>query len=79
VYRNADKRSILGGLKQRPQTGTALLLESIALRHQIAMLERCGTRRSCFRLWDRLFWLLLLRWWPQWRDSLTIVLSLVKT
>ena len=25
------------------------------------------------RLWDRLFWILLLRWWPQWRDSLIIV------
>src|SRR6202167_2940545 len=56
-----------------PRTRTALLLESIALRHQIAVLERCGTRRPCFRFWDRLFWILLLRWWPQWRDSLIIV------
>jgi hypothetical protein len=42
-----------------PRTRTALLLESIALRHQIAVLERNGTRRPCFRLWDRLFWILL--------------------
>jgi putative transposase len=55
------------------RTRTALLLESIALRHQIAVLERSGTRRPCFRLWDRLFWILFSRWWPQWRDSLTIV------
>jgi hypothetical protein len=34
-----------------------LLLESIALRHQIAVLERSRTRRPCFRLWDRLFWI----------------------
>src|SRR5580704_18162791 len=56
-----------------PRTVAALLLESIALRHQIAVLERSRTRRPCFRLWDRLFWILFLRWWPQWRDSLIIV------
>jgi hypothetical protein len=56
-----------------PRTRTALVLESVALRHQIAVLERSGTRRPCFRFWDRLFWILFSRWWPQWRDSLIIV------
>jgi hypothetical protein len=56
-----------------PRTRTALLLEAIARRHQIAVLERSGTGRPCFRLWDRLFWILLARWWPRWRDSLVIV------
>ena len=51
----------------------ALILEMIALRHQIAVLKRGGTRRPCFRLRDRLFWLLLARWWPDWRSSLVIV------
>ena len=37
------------------------------------MLKHSGTRRPCFRLRDRLFWLLLARWWPGWRDSLVIV------
>jgi hypothetical protein len=46
----------------KPRTRTALLLESIALRHQIAVLERSRTRRPCFRLWDRLFWMLFSRW-----------------
>ena len=59
--------------RSEPRTRTALLLESIALRHQIAVLERSRTRRPCFRLWDRLFWILFSRWWPQWRDSLIIV------
>jgi len=64
---------------RRPQAANRepaprLLLESIALRHQIAVLERSRTRRPCFRLWDRLFWILLSRsWWPPWRDSLIIV------
>src|SRR5260370_31868504 len=56
-----------------PRPLAALLLESIALRHQIAVLERSRTRRPCFRFWDRLFWILFSRWWPQWRDSLIIV------
>ena len=56
-----------------PRTRTALLLEAIALRHQIAVLERSGTRRPCFRCRDRLFWIFFSRWWPQWRDSLIIV------
>jgi hypothetical protein len=58
---------------REPRTRTALLLEGIALRHQIAVLERSGTRRPCFRRWDRLFWILFSRWWPKWRDSLIIV------
>ena len=55
------------------RTRTALVLEAIALRHQIAVLERSRTRRPCFRRFDRLLWILLSRWWPQWRESLMIV------
>jgi len=66
------KRSV-GALAAAPRTRTALALESLALRHQILVLKRSETRRPCFRLIDRLFWVLLSRWWPQWRESLTIV------
>jgi hypothetical protein len=59
--------------RTEPRTSTALLLEAIALRHQIAVLERSRTRRPYFRRIDRLFWILLSRWWPQWRESLIIV------
>ena len=52
---------------------TSLLLESIALRHQIAVLERSRTRRPCIRRFDRLFWILLSGWWSDWRESLVIV------
>jgi len=44
-----------------PRTRTALVLESIALRHQIAVLERSRTRCPCFRRFDRLFWMFLSR------------------
>src|ERR1700736_2250971 len=56
-----------------PRTRTALLLDAIPLRHQIAVLERSRTRRPYFRRIDRLLWILLSRWWPQWRESLMIV------
>jgi len=52
-----------------------LLLEFIALRHQLAVLRRTGTRRPCFRPGEQLFWLLLSRWWANWQRSLIIVRS----
>ncbi len=56
--------------KAMPQRRTALVLELIALRHQIAVLERNRTRRPCFHRSDRLLWILLSYWWLGWRDSL---------
>jgi hypothetical protein len=47
--------------RSESRTRTALLLEAIALRHQIAVLKRSRTRRPCFRRWDRLFWILFSR------------------
>jgi hypothetical protein len=59
--------------RSEPRILTALWLEAIALRHQIAVLERSRTRRPCFRRIDRLFWILLSRWWRGRRESLVIV------
>jgi len=59
--------------RSEARTRISLLLESIALRHQIAVLERSRTRRPCFRRFDRLFWILLSRWRLDWRESLVIV------
>jgi hypothetical protein len=71
--RTATSESFAEVPNGEPRTLIALLLEAIALRHQIAVLKRSGTRRPCFRPWDRLFWIWFSRWWPQWRDSLIIV------
>ena len=46
-----------------PRSRTALVLEALALRHQIAVLERSQTRQPCFRRGDRLFSILLAQWW----------------
>ena len=56
-----------------PRSRSELVLEMIALRHQIAVLKRSGTRRPCFGLWDRLFWILLSWGWPRWPESLVII------
>ena len=53
--------SASGDARSEPPTWIALVLEMVAPRHQIAVLKRSGTRRPCFRLSDRLFWLLLAR------------------
>jgi hypothetical protein len=50
-----------GDAGREPSTLIALIVEMIVLRHQIAVLKRSGARRPCFRLRDRLFWLLLVR------------------
>src|SRR4029453_1037497 len=47
-----------------------LLLEILALRHQLAVLT-CSNRP--FRPSDRLLWLVLRRIWPQWRSALVLV------
>ena len=50
-----------------------LELELLALRHQLALLQRDRPRRLRLCRTDRLVWLLLSRVWPQWRRALQIV------
>lgn len=49
-----------------------LLLENLALRQQLAVLQR-STPRPRFRRQDRLFWALLSRSWEAWRHHLVLV------
>ena len=74
MHGDVDKRSGPGGRSElRTRTALVLVLESIALHHQIAVLETQPNSSPCFRSFDRLLWILLARWWPQWRQSLMIV------
>src|SRR5215470_12302299 len=50
-----------------------LILEAAVLRQQLAVLRRKGTRRPCFRPLERLFWILLSRWWADSRRGLVII------
>jgi hypothetical protein len=53
-------------------SSAAVSLENVALRHQLAVLQR-SVRRPRFRRRDRIFWLWLARLWAGWRASLVIV------
>ena len=49
-------------------------LEILALRHQLAVLQRRRTnKRPSLRSADRLLWVMLSRLWAQWRPALVIV------
>jgi putative transposase len=51
---------------------TAIALENLALRHQLAVLQR-SCRRPRLSRWDRILWVWLSRCWAGWRSSLLIV------
>jgi putative transposase len=60
------------GLLFALRTRRALVLENLALRHQLAVLQRAAPR-SRLRTSDRLFWVLLFRLWSGWADAVSIV------
>jgi len=49
----------------------ALALENLALRHQLDVLKR-NARRPRLKNRDRLLWLVLARFWSDWRKSLIL-------
>jgi hypothetical protein len=57
----------VAALRFASSTRRDLLLEILALRHQLRVLARPDRR---FRASDRLLWLILRRLWPRWRDAL---------
>src|SRR6266851_4950395 len=57
-------------LRSALSTRRDLLLEILALRHQLGVLGRADRR---FRPSDRLLWVCLRRLWPRWRNALVLV------
>jgi hypothetical protein len=47
----------------------ALLLENVALRRQIGVLQRSTNKRLQLYNSDRLFWVVLSRLWSDWRSA----------
>jgi hypothetical protein len=47
--------------------------EILALRHQLAVLQRTTPRRPRLRPLDRFLWILLSSVWPSWRQAIQIV------
>ena len=63
----------MSSVRARFRKRTDLVLELIALRHQVAVLKRTATRRPCLRPGERLLWVVLSRWWADWQRSLVLV------
>jgi putative transposase len=63
---------ILTGLLRGVWTQHALVLENLALRHQLAVLQRTAPRPR-LRPSDRVFWVLLARLWHGWAEVVAIV------
>src|SRR5262245_45949241 len=61
---------ILATIRFALSTRRDLLLEILALRHQLAVLARPKRR---FRRSDRVLWLIFRRVWPRWRQALVLI------
>jgi putative transposase len=64
---------LLASLRTTIRSRFELWAEILALRHQIAVLQRTTSKRPRLRPIDRLMWVLLSRVWPNWRRAMLIV------
>src|SRR6266404_1676194 len=55
------------------RTRASMQIEILALRHQLAVLQRRTSKRPRLRTADRFLWVMLSRLWAQWRTALLIV------
>lgn len=65
-------RSLLHALSALFRSRADLVIEILALRQQLAILKTKKPRPRIAAA-DRGFWILLRRWWPNWRRALIIV------
>ncbi len=63
---------VIALLRQPLRSRAALAAENLALRQQVAVLQRSVMRPRLHRR-DRIFWVWLSRLWPGWRSSLIVV------
>ena len=61
-------RTLFSALRSR----RAMVLENLALRHQLHVLQR-NAKRPLLTNRDRVLWVMLSRVWADWRTSLTVV------
>jgi hypothetical protein len=65
-------RAVLAFLRAFSVGRAALAAKNLALRHQLAVLQR-SVKRPKLRKRDRIFWSWLSRLWKGWRSVLIIV------
>ena len=66
-------KSICAGLASTVRTRASLQMEILALRQQLVVLQRTNKKRLRLRTSDRILWIVLSRFWPQWRECLMLV------
>src|ERR1700756_2957696 len=65
--------TLLASLASIFRSRASLLLENLALRHQIGVLKRSARKRPKLTSGDRLLWICLSRLWGGWHSALAIV------
>jgi putative transposase len=65
--------ALLASLRATISSRLELAAEILALRHQLAVLQRTTPKRPRLRPIDRLLWMLLAEVWPNWRHAVQIV------
>jgi len=65
--------ALFAALRATLRSRLELQAEILALRHQLAVLQRGAPQRSRLRSADRLLWVLLSRAWSHWRRAILIV------
>ena len=65
--------ALLASLRTTIRSRLELAAEILALRHQLAVLQRTTPKRPRLRTIDRLLWTLLSSVWPNWRQAVHIV------
>jgi len=65
-------RILIGTVRAAVRTHRELALENLALRQQLAVWKVRRTRPRLTAM-DRIFWVVLSRFWKGWRSSLQVV------
>jgi hypothetical protein len=65
--------ALLLTLRSCARSRAVLLLDVLALRHQLQVLQRTRPRRLRLEKADRWLWMSLSRVWAEWRSALVIV------
>ena len=64
---------LLGALHAALRSRADLVAENLLLRHQLVVPARPNCKRAPLRARDKLPWLVVRRWWADWRGPLVIV------
>ena len=69
--------ALMASLRATIRSRLELAAEILALRHQLAVLQRTNSKRL-LRPIDRLLWMLLSKAWPNWRQVVRVAAPLVR-